>query len=540
MSGLKLMLCLFGITSIFFVLTSKKKLKFFLDNMPLAERPGMRKKLQFLMADSAISTWIQDSRFRAQTKLLGSNLSGFKIQDARFKAEAPLDLRSFFRSRILNLESSPLGFKKFFLDLESWIQPPWIQKVFSGSRILNLESSPLGFKKFFLDLESWILNPAPLDSRSFFRSRILNLESSPLGFKKFFLDLESWIQPPWIQEVFSGSRILNLESSPLGFKKFFLDLESWILNPAPLDSRSFFWISNLESWIQPPWIQEVFSGSRILNLESSPLDSRSFFWISNLESWIQPPWIQEVFSGSRILNLESSPLGFKKFFLDLESWILNPAPLDSRSFFWISNLESWIQPPWIQEVFSGSRILNLESSPLGFKKFFLDLESWILNPAPLDSRSCFWISNLESWIQPPWIQEFFSGSRILNLESSPLGFKKFFLDLESWILNPAPLDSRSFFWISNLESWIQPPWIQEVFSGSRILNLESSPLGFKKFFLDLESWILNPAPLDSRSFFWISNLESWIRCREGWNGNKVANKNNVWSKKNWVLKSEMY
>ena len=96
MSGLKLMLCLFGITSIFFVLTSKKKLKFFLDNMPLAERPGMRKKLQFLMADSAISTWIQDSRFRARTKLLGSNLSGFKIQDARFKAEAPLDLRSFF------------------------------------------------------------------------------------------------------------------------------------------------------------------------------------------------------------------------------------------------------------------------------------------------------------------------------------------------------------------------------------------------------------------------------------------------------------
>ena len=73
--------------------------------MPLAERPGICKKLQFLMADNALSTWFQDSRFKAQTKLLGSNLSGFKIQDARFKAEAPLDLRSFFRSRILNLES---------------------------------------------------------------------------------------------------------------------------------------------------------------------------------------------------------------------------------------------------------------------------------------------------------------------------------------------------------------------------------------------------------------------------------------------------
>ena len=90
--------------------------------------------------------------------------------------------------------------------------------------------------------------------------------------------------------------------------------------------------------------------------------------------------------------LKSYLLGFKKFFLSLESWswILNPTPLDWKSFFWALNLdlESWILPPWIQEVFSEPWILNLEPHPLGFKNSFWDLESWIL---------------------PPWIQEVFSG-----------------------------------------------------------------------------------------------------------------------------------
>ena len=52
-------------------------------DMSLAERPGICKKLQFLGAGSALSTW---------------------IQDARFKAEAPLDSTSL--CWILNLESN--------------------------------------------------------------------------------------------------------------------------------------------------------------------------------------------------------------------------------------------------------------------------------------------------------------------------------------------------------------------------------------------------------------------------------------------------
>ena len=69
----------------------------------------------------------------------------------------------------------------------------------------------------------------------------------------------------------------------------------------------------------------------------------------------------------------------------------------------------------------------------------------------------------------------------------------------SWILNPTPLDSRSFF---------------------GILNLESYPLGFKRSFRDLESWIL--PPWIQYFFLGILNLESWIRCtswRVGWEHN---------------------
>ena len=48
-------------------------------DMYLAEWPGICKKLQFLVADSALSTWNEDSKLKK--KYLESNLSEFKIQD---------------------------------------------------------------------------------------------------------------------------------------------------------------------------------------------------------------------------------------------------------------------------------------------------------------------------------------------------------------------------------------------------------------------------------------------------------------------------
>ena len=109
--------------------------------MSLADRPIICKKLQFMVTNIILSIWIQDSRFKAQKKLLQSNLFGFKIQiqgSEKTSAIQPL------------LIQDP-RFKHEGL---------WIQEVFLGS---------------------WILNPTPLDSRSLFG--ILNLESNPLGFK---------------------------------------------------------------------------------------------------------------------------------------------------------------------------------------------------------------------------------------------------------------------------------------------------------------------------------------------------------------------
>jgi len=133
-----------------------------------------------------------DSRFKIQGSEKTSSIQPLWIQDSRFKAEGLRIQEVFFGSWKLN--PTPLDSRSFL-----------------GSWILNLESYPLGFKKFFgiLNLESWIL--PPLDSRSFLGSWILNLESYPLGFKKFFwiLNLEPWTLPPWIQEVSLGSWILN-------------------------------------------------------------------------------------------------------------------------------------------------------------------------------------------------------------------------------------------------------------------------------------------------------------------------------------------
>ena len=167
--------------------------------------------------------------------------------------------------------------------------------------------------------------------------------------------------------------------------------------------------------------------------------------------------------------------------------------MDTRSFFWALNLESWILPPWIQEVFSELWILNHESYPLGFKIFFLSFESWILNLESyplLDSRILFGILNLESYL---------------------LGFKKFFLSLEAWILNPTPLDSRIIFGILNLESWpfctrlLRYSWILDLRFGEEcILNAfwMHSECILKAFFA--KSKIQDPRfPQDSWSKSWV-------------------------------------
>ena len=186
--------------------------------LSLANRPIICQKLQFLVTNIIPSIWIQDSRFKAQKKLLQSNLFGFKIQGSEkniqshlrgFKIQDSRRRTNFFNPTFLDtrfkiqgseklLEPHLFGFKIQGSEKTSSIPPVWIEDSRFNARKKLLQS---------------YLNPTPLDARSLFG-------------------------------------ILILESYPLEFKKSFWDLESWILNPTPLDSRSPFGILNLESWFR--------------------------------------------------------------------------------------------------------------------------------------------------------------------------------------------------------------------------------------------------------------------------------------------------
>ena len=303
----------------------------------------------------ALSLQVPDSRFKIQDPKRTSwiQAAGFKIQDFQWLSLNPgaciQDWR--FKISVAFLESRGLGtrfkiqdskrtsriqgggfkiqdFQWLFLNPGAWIQDSrfkiqdpkrtsWIQTLYT----------PLWKQTFFLHLESWIQAP---------------------GFKKS--PWKSWIRPPGFKKFFFGSWIFNLESRPLDLRKASENTESWI---HLLRFQKFF--LDLESSIlyPSPWIQG--EPLKILNLESCRLDSRSSFWILNLESCAQAPGFKKSPWKSWILN---PPAGFKKFFLDLEFWILN-----------------LVSKPWIQG--KTLKILNLESSLLDSKGSF-----WILNLKP--------------------------------------------------------------------------------------------------------------------------------------------------------------
>ena len=150
--------------------------------MSLADRPIICKNLQFLVTNIILSIWIQDSKLRKN--FFQSNLFRFKIQDSRLRKKkklfnpTSLDLRSKIQGSEKTLSIQPLwiqnsrfkaeGLRIQEVFLGSWILNPtplgsrslfgfWILNL--ESYILNLESYPLGFKKSFWDLESWILDP---------------------------------------------------------------------------------------------------------------------------------------------------------------------------------------------------------------------------------------------------------------------------------------------------------------------------------------------------------------------------------------------
>ena len=136
---------------IFFYRISK-----FIWGMSLADRPIICKTLQFLVTNIILSTWIQDSRCKAQKKKLQSNLFGFKTQGSRLR-------KTFFNPTSLDSRFKTQGSEK-----TSSIQPLWIQDSRLRKNFFNPTSLDSRFKmegwrpsdsSFFWNLESWILNP---------------------------------------------------------------------------------------------------------------------------------------------------------------------------------------------------------------------------------------------------------------------------------------------------------------------------------------------------------------------------------------------
>ena len=293
-----------------------------------------------------------------------------RIQGFRFKIQ-----KEPFESR---REDS--RFSVFFLESRAWIQDSrfkiqdlkrtsWIQRVdFSRFKIFTGFSWIQGLGHKIQDSRSKknFLNPGGRIQDSRFSVALLESRG---------LDTRLKIQDP--------KRISGIEGG--GFKIQYFQM--LFLNPGAWIQDWRFKIQKRTSWIQGGGFKIQDFQGLFLNPGAWIQDSRCKKNVC-FHRGVYRVWIQEVLFGSWILNLESciQAPGFKKS--HWKSWILNPPPWILEVLF-----ESWIlcPSPWIQEK---------------------PLKSWIFNLVckPLDSRRA--TENLESWILP-------------------LGFKKFFLDLES-------------------------------------------------------------------------------------------------------------
>ena len=153
------------------------------------------------MTNIILSIWIQNSRSKAQKKLLQSNLFGFKIQGS---------------------------------EKTSSTQPLWIQD--SRLRKKLLQSNLLGFKIQDSRLRKNCFNPTCLDSRFKVQGSEKTVSIPPV-----------WIQDSRLRENFVNPTCLDSRFEIQGWRP--PDSRSFlgILNPTPLDLRSLFGILNLES-----------------------------------------------------------------------------------------------------------------------------------------------------------------------------------------------------------------------------------------------------------------------------------------------------
>ena len=296
----------------------------------------------------ALSLQVPDSRFQIQDpkRTFWIQEGGFKIQDFQCFSLNPGLGYKIQNSRSKKNFLNPAGgfkiqdFHGLFLNPGAWAQDSRSKKNFlnPGGRIQDSRFSVALLESRGLDTRLKIQDP----------KRISGIEGGGFKiqyFQMLFLNPGAWIQDwrfkiqkrtSWIQG--GGFKIQD-------FQGLFLNPGAWIQDSRCKKNVCF------HRGVYRVWIQEVLFGSWILNLESCI--QAPGFKKSHWKSWIlnPPPWILEVLFESWILC--PSPWIQEK---PLKSWIFNLVckPLDSRRA--TENLESWILP-------------------LGFKKFFLDLES---------------------------------------------------------------------------------------------------------------------------------------------------------------------
>ena len=148
---------------------------------------------------------------------------GFKIQDSKRTSKRT----SRFKIQKELLESRVLDSRFKIQDPKrtSWIPLLASREAWPGP----------GFKKFFLNLDSWILNPGPGFKKSPWKSWILNLESRTLDSRSSF---GSWIlNPPCLQALCKQAQTYTYllgSLEPLSSQQLFH-------RPGPSEAKDYLW-----------------------------------------------------------------------------------------------------------------------------------------------------------------------------------------------------------------------------------------------------------------------------------------------------------
>ena len=413
---------------------------------------------------------VQYSRFKAQKKLLQSNLFGFKIQDSMLKKNHS-HLFGFkmqdsrFKAQKKRLQSNLFGFK---IRDSRLFNPTCLDSRFKIQGSEKTFSIPLvwiqGFKIQDLRLRKNFFNPTSLDSR----------------FKTHYSRFK-------VQKKKMDSRFKIRAQKKK--KNFF--------NPTSLDSRFKIQGSSLRKKNQSNLFGFKIRDSRLFN--PTCLDSRFKIQGSEKTFSIPPVWIQGLKIQDLRLRkklLQSNLFGFKI----RDSRLFNPTCLDSRFKIQGSEKTFSIPPVWIQGLkIQDLRLRKNFSNPTSWdSRFKTHYSRFKAQKKLLQSNLCgFKIQNSGS--EKKLLQSHLFGSKIqgsrFKAQKKLLQSNLFWIQdsrLRKNFFNPTSVDSRFNIQGSEKTSSTPPVWIQDSRFKAQKKLLQSNLCGFKIQDSRLRKNFLNP------------------------------------------------